>query len=471
MNRIDIKLGAAIILLLISILLPLGFVLNQIFYGFYINQAQEETLTLSAQYASLLNENEAENRLGVVEVAARISNQKMVVLSEEGHVLAHSHMVMSEDDINYFMERLNVADDQPYITNSFKTTEGLTYLATASLIELDNIVGHVIVFSPLERILQSLQTVQNLVFLAAIGSLLFGVGLTIFISRKLSQPLVKMESAARQIAKGQLDTRIEEQSSDELGSLARAINDLAADLKRINEQRREFFANISHELRTPMTYLKGYAKVLREGLWKTEEEKNQYLNIIEHEATRLTYLVDDLFDLAQMDEGKFTLQRTSVQLNEMIKLILEKTSYKAAQKDIALHFHCEATNQEDTRITVDPLRIEQALLNIVENAIRYSDHGEIHVFVISEPEHVNIRITDTGVGIEKEELPYIFDRFYRVEKSRSREFGGTGLGLSIVKQLIELHNGTIEVDSTVGKGTTVTIILPKSIDERGMEGK
>ncbi|WP_332634867.1 sensor histidine kinase [Halalkalibacter flavus] len=463
MNRIDIKLGLTILLLLITIILPLGFVMNQIFYGFYVSQAQEETHMLSSQYASLINDSTVENRLEVVEVAAKISNQKMLALSDEGEVWAQSNFSMSHHDTEYLFDLIHSADSHHYMTNSFEDSDGKTYIATASHIHVNNAKGHVIVFSSLESIILSIKNVQNFLKLSAIGALFLGIGLTYFISKKLSQPLVSMEKAARQIAKGNYNTRIVQKSGDELGTLARAINDLAFSLQRINDQRREFFANISHELRTPMTYLKGYSKVLREERWKTEEERDQYLEIIDHEATKLTYLVNDLFDLAQMDEGRFNLELKKVNINEIIKLVVKKTSYKAQEQHIRIEYRGELSDKDDI-VLGDLLRLEQIFLNLVENAIKYTKIGSITISSVSGQENIKIKISDTGIGMKEEELPYIFERFYRVEKSRSRAFGGTGLGLSIVKQLVELHNGTIEVESIVGEGTEFTIILPKISD-------
>lgn len=278
-----------------------------------------------------------------------------------------------------------------------------------------------------------------------------------------------MEKAARQIAKGELDTRVQERSNDEVGSLAGAINDLAADLNLVNKQRREFFANISHELQTPITYLKGYAKVLRKGLWKTEDEKNQYLTIIEDEANRLSYLVNDLFDLAKMDDGRFKLHLEEIELEQLMKQVINKTAYRVSEKNLSLRFESDLI--KGTSIMADPLRMEQVLLNIVENAVRYTTEGSIVVSVHSTSETIQIKVEDTGMGIKKEEIAYIFERFYRVEKSRSRDFGGTGLGLSIVKQLIELHNGTVNIDSEVGQGTIVTITLPNSRDKKRVDDK
>ncbi len=202
---------------------------------------------------------------------------------------------------------------------------------------------------------------------------------------------------------------------------------------------------------------------MREGLWTTKDERNQYLNIIEDEATRLSYLMNDLFDLAKIDDGRITLHLEDIELDQLIEQVSSKTSYRALEKGITLT--AEHSALEGVTIWGDPLRMEQVLLNIVENAIRYTPHGRITISVLCEAENVKIKVEDTGIGINKEELPYIFDRFYRVEKSRSRAYGGTGLGLSIVKQLIELHQGSIHVDSTIGQGTTVTITLPQSSEK------
>lgn len=447
------------ILLVMIILFPLGFVINQIFYAFYIQQAQEETLQLSTQYASLINDSSVENRMEVVEVAARMSNQKLLILEKEGELWANANMNLSSADRIELLRLLNESSHSPLLTNSFQTTDGVTYLATSSHIEVDGNQGHVIMFASLERILQSMQTVQYLIFISVVGSLLVGIGLAYFLSRKLSQPLINMEQAARKIARGELDTRVEERSKDEVGSLAGAINDLAANLSRINKQRVEFYANISHELQTPITYLKGYAKVLRKGLWKTEEEKDRYLTIIEEEANRLSYLVNDLFDLAKMDDGRFKLKLEKVALEQLIKQVLQKTAYRALEKGLSLRL--ESDSLPGLFVMADPLRMEQVLLNIVENAIRYTEEGEIVISVKSGAGQVQIIIKDTGKGIPKEEVAYLFERFYRVEKSRSREYGGTGLGLTIVKQLIELHRGTVSIDSEVGQGTIVTLSLPE----------
>ncbi|WP_368502853.1 sensor histidine kinase (plasmid) [Alkalihalophilus sp. As8PL] len=463
MNRINIKLSVTMIILLVSILFPLGFVINQIFYQFNLQQAQDESLNLATQYASLINDNSIESRMEVVEVSARLANQKLIVMMEDKEILANANIALDNEIILYLSELLE-NEHHSYLTNSFQTLDGLTYLATASPIVFNNVRGHVIMFSSLESILHYMETVQWLLMIAIIGSILVGVGFAIFFSTKLSQPLVSMEKATRQMAKGDLAIRVREESNDEIGSLGIAINDLAAELERVNSQRKEFIANITHDLQTPITYLKGYTKALEQKLWKSEIEQQQYLEIIEKEANRLSSLVNDLFDLTKIDEGKLTLHKEQINVDEFLHFVVKKPSLHALERNTSIQINNHI--KQSIYVYADPLRLEQVFINLLENAVRYTKDGVITLCVHADEEVVLIEINDTGVGMHKDELPFIFDRFYRVEKSRNRKYGGAGLGLPIVKQLIDLHDGEIIVTSEFGKGTTVSITLPRHNKEQ-----
>ncbi len=274
-----------------------------------------------------------------------------------------------------------------------------------------------------------------------------------------------MEKAARKIAKGDLEVRVQVNSGDEIGSLAHAINDLAVDLQRYRDTRSEFLATISHELRTPMTYLEGYAKVVKEGLYDTVEERNRYLDIIHQETFRLSHLIHDLFELSKMEEGKSGLNLERIDLEEVIENVTLKAELKAREKGLEIKVDLQWGLP---MVYADGLRMEQIVLNLVDNAIRYTEKGIITVHIKSANDNkLIIIIEDTGIGIPKHELPNIFERFYRVEKSRSREYGGTGLGLAIVKRLVELQGGTIEVSSEVNRGTRFTMTFP--IKAKGVE--
>ncbi|MGG6310629.1 sensor histidine kinase [Paenibacillus macerans] len=207
--------------------------------------------------------------------------------------------------------------------------------------------------------------------------------------------------------------------------MADTINHLAVELQRYRDTRQEFFANISHELRTPITYLEGYAQVLKNHLYETEEEKDKYLDIVHEEAIRLQHLVNDLFELAKMEEGKVSLSLEWIDLAEIADNAANKIKLKAGKKNLTLH---AAIRHDVPLINGDGLRMEQVLLNLLENAVRYTEQGSITLELDQNQAYVYLAAEDTGIGIPEDEIPYIFDRFYRVEKFRSREHGGTGLG-------------------------------------------
>ncbi|WMT39574.1 ATP-binding protein [Paenibacillus sp. D2_2] len=237
---------------------------------------------------------------------------------------------------------------------------------------------------------------------------------------------------------------------------------MAEELQNYRDTRQEFFANISHELRTPITYLEGYSKVIKDRLYSTEEERDQYLDVLHQEAKRLQHLVDDLFELSKMEEGKVSLSLEWIDLAEVIDNAVQKVQLKASDKGLILR---ASLNRSTAWVHGDGLRMEQVILNLLENSVRYTEQGEISITLGQTESYVFVAVKDTGIGISEDELPYVFERFYRVEKSRSRQHGGTGLGLSIAKKLIELQGGEIFVSSKLGEGTTFEIRF--KLEEQG----
>lgn len=459
-NRIVIKLGGSIILLFLVVLLPLGFVIDQIFTGFYYSKVQQDIDGLASRYAeSIAFNSNPMMAVNMIEMMSQFSDIQLFIVNAEGKVIAHSGISWQPNGTSISKEEIDALAKEKTIQKVMESPKtGNRYLVSgAPIIAGKNFYGGVYVLSSIEDIYQSVNKVRELLILSGVGAFFLAVGFTFVLSRKLSDPLIQMERATRRIAKGELSTLVEVPSGDEIGSLAIAINDLAIDLQRYQDTRREFFANISHELRTPMTYLEGYAKVLKEGLYETAEEKEQYLDIIHQESKRLTHLIQELFELSKMEEGKISLNLEWIDLAEVMDTVVQKVGLKAKEKQLELLMN---TEEQIPLAYADGFRMEQIFMNLLDNAIRYTERGTIRIQMTSmEPHHVTIIIADTGIGIPEEELPYIFERFYRVEKSRSREHGGTGLGLAIVKKLVELQAGAITVSSTLGRGTRFEIRL------------
>jgi two-component system phosphate regulon sensor histidine kinase PhoR len=239
------------------------------------------------------------------------------------------------------------------------------------------------------------------------------------------------------------------------------LNDVTR-LRRLENIRRDFAANVSHELKTPLTAIAGFVETLRNGAFAQPEKAQQFFAIIEKHVERLSAIIDDLMELSKIEQ-KVKNRQIELSENEIENLVWsarEICLVKAAEKNIDVQINC----QNGLNATINPQLLEQAVVNLLDNAIKYSPPGS-QVLVTAEQldSFAVIRIQDKGPGIEKKHLSRIFERFYRVDKARSRKIGGTGLGLAIVKHIAQAHNGTVEVESTPGKGSVFSIQLPPKI--------
>ena len=232
--------------------------------------------------------------------------------------------------------------------------------------------------------------------------------------------------------------------------------------KKLDDMRKEFVANVSHEIRTPITSIKSYAETLLDGVMFDHKTAKEFLEVIESEADRMTLLVKDLLDLSQFDNNQLQL---NIEETDLVRLIAQciKQSYVLASKKSQKFVFDDSVG--GYIVMVDPARINQVITNLINNAIKYGSDGcTIKIEAVDTPKNYLVSITDQGPGISREDLPHIFERFYRVDKARSRSMGGTGLGLAISKEIMEAHNGRIFAASTLGEGTTMTLQFQKSSD-------
>jgi two-component system phosphate regulon sensor histidine kinase PhoR len=236
------------------------------------------------------------------------------------------------------------------------------------------------------------------------------------------------------------------------------------DLERLERIRRDFVANVSHELRTPLTAIRGYAETLLEGALEDQEYNRRFLEIIKAHAIRLSNISSDLLTLSEMEAGKARMEPEAVPVLGAVESAMRTVETEAQLR----HVELVCGRMEDTQVLGDRLQLEQVLVNLLDNAVKFNRPGGEAVIEVSHTadDRVRITLTDTGIGIPHDDLPRIFERFYRVDKARSREVGGTGLGLSIVKHIIERMNGTVSVESQLGKGSTFTLLLPSTTRAR-----
>ncbi len=297
---------------------------------------------------------------------------------------------------------------------------------------------------------------ETVIFTFLVSGLL-GIGLGIWISRSVSAPIAHLAEAAQRIGSGDLTHRVEVVgSSEEITDLAQSFNKMAADLQEAEQLRRNLMADVSHELNTPLTVLEGHLRAALDHVYELDEAEIANLY---GQTRHLILLVKDLRELAQAESQQLPLNRQETDLGVLIDETLEMFKPLTEEKGVVLTSALE-DNLPVTR--VDASRIRQVLDNLLANALRHTPNdGEIIIGSATTIDSIQLTVQDTGEGISPEHLPHVFDRFYRTDRSRSRETGGTGLGLAIVKALVEVHGGQIQVDSPgLGQGTRFTINLP-----------
>jgi two-component system phosphate regulon sensor histidine kinase PhoR len=236
------------------------------------------------------------------------------------------------------------------------------------------------------------------------------------------------------------------------------LESVISELKLLEQVRQDFVANVSHELRTPLSNIKGYAETLLDGALDDKKNAKDFLNIIYKESDRLSKLIDDLLDLSKIESGKMKMVIKPLELRPIAVRVIDILKKFATDKSINISV---SIPEDLPRLLGDENRITQALINLVDNAIKYTAaSGAVKISASKQDGFVKIDVTDTGMGIPKKDIPRIFERFYRVDKARSRELGGTGLGLSIVKHIAQSHGGDVLVISTLGKGSTFSFTIP-----------
>lgn len=294
---------------------------------------------------------------------------------------------------------------------------------------------------------------------AGLVGLLIAVGLSILIARSVARPLQRMSAAAGRIAHGDLRQRVPEDGPSEVRALAAAFNEMAARVAASQHAQRDFIANVSHDLRTPLTSIQGFSQAIAEGVTSDPVAAQHAAQIIHDEAARLHRMVESLLDIARIESGQLAMQRRPVAVEDVLRAVVESLSVRA--EDAGIRLTLEAPPRLP-RVSGDGDRLAQVFTNLLDNAIRHTPGGgEVAVRAMAAPGTLIVMVHDTGEGIPIDELPRIFERFYQVDKSRQRtQRAGSGLGLAISQQIIEAHGGRIDVASAEGAGTTFTVWLP-----------
>ncbi|MGC9528434.1 MAG: sensor histidine kinase [Limnospira sp.] len=280
------------------------------------------------------------------------------------------------------------------------------------------------------------------------------VGLSYWVTKRITQPLTQMEEITKKFAKGNLSERMSPSEIPELNQLAMSFNQMAGSLQDVEQKRRELISDLTHELRTPITVVRGYLEEMAEGRISPSPEIYQQLT---KETKRLERLVNNLQELSKVESGYLPIHPQPINIRPLLESLVQRFSDQLLEDGPTLELDCP---EDLPPAFADIDRTEQILVNLLGNAVRYTERGTISVKVCSRGDRLWIAVRDTGIGISDADLPHVFERFWRADRSRSRNSGGTGIGLAITRRLVELQGGEISVTSELGRGSTFKFSLP-----------
>lgn len=408
-------------------------------------------LSNGANHRDVLIENYSDTTIEHIVMMEKNEDREVIITNNKGEIIRRTSGSVLEDFHNLIMNLDSTSDS--IVVSDWKDT---SYIVSAHPYKVnENTSGYVVMFQSTNSINQMAQNLNMHFAISGVAGLIILFVIYTILSKLLTRPMLRMKEATEKISKGDFNVSLPYLGKDELGDLSSSIQKLAKDLEHLKKERNEFLASIAHELSTPLTYLIGYSKiVIREGLSK--DDRAHYIQIIGEESERMKELVKNLLDLARMDETSFTVSKEPFFARPFFENVTKLVQPSYEMKKIKLHLLCN----ENFQVYADPVRLEQIILNLLDNALKYSDeHSEVTLEVHKFENKTIISVIDKGMGIPEDAIEFIFEKLYRVEKSRSRQFGGSGIGLAVVKELVEAHGGTIEVKSKLGEGSIFKVTL------------
>ncbi len=344
----------------------------------------------------------------------------------------------------------------------YKFDDGMQIIYTGTPIYFDGeLIGSLLISSSPDEVYNRIDQVSRRISRVSFVVVVISLIISIIFADILSKPLEKLTMTVRAVGKENLNQQIDISSNDELGELSDSINQMVTQLYRVDEMRKQFVSNVSHELKTPITSLKIIAETLVNSKPQDIAVYDDFMRDINGELDRLNEIIDTLLTLSKLEHDSVVLDYKPTAIGAVVSASVNMLKPIAEKKQVEL----VAELQDEVTIYCDSLKIRHCIGNIINNAIKYTaSGGRVCVRLSVDKDDVLIAVEDTGIGIPKEALPSIFDRFYRVDSARSRQTGGTGLGLSIALKLAQQHGGKITVESEEGVGTTFVIVIPKKME-------
>lgn len=393
-----------------------------------------------------------------IQIVNTTSKRLFFNMSEDKMTVYETDLLVAEDiyDTVYHNEDIYIKSDY-YNAEMDKNVSTIAYpIMYPNSTPDDKPWAILIINSSLDTVNEAYADIISTLWLPALLVTLFGLIAIYGLTNRIVLRVKTLNNATQAIAKGNFDTRVDFKEHDEIGQLADGFNKMAEDLKIADASKKDFVSNAAHELRSPMTSINGFVEGMLDGTIPKEKHR-MYLEIVSSEVKRLTKLVKTMLDLSRIESGRDRITIGKTDINELIRHVVIRLSQKIEMKGIVPEIEI---SDEPLYVYADSDKIEQVLQNLIDNAIKFTEKDEIiYISTIQKDDKVLITVKDEGAGIGSEDLKFIWDRFYTVDKARSGNKTGTGLGLSIVKTIIDQHNETITVKSALNQGTEFVFTL------------
>lgn len=462
----------------ISILGLLGFLLVVFIKPYYRNDRIETVDVISNTIETMLVQDKiTSNDLDTVTRTVVGNNVCAIIFNEQGEniymppdslggLCMLDKSVTIKDDtyaISKDPERfLNlIRNESPFSTTVVSDYNEIEMLLYGKKIKSNLSNYYVVLNTPLEPIESYIDFILNQYVYLAIIVVLIALVVSYFLARRISSPIVRMKNEANKLAQGDYNVRFESDSYSEINDLALTLDDATHKLSQVNDLRKDLVANVSHDIKTPLTMIKAYAEMIRDLSGDDPVKRNEHLEVILKEAEYLDKLVTDMSELSKLQSGIIELNRDNFDLRECILSVTDLFDNLLSTKNIKLE-----TILDDSFVYADEIKISQVIYNFISNSIKYSkENTTIKVIMESDEEKAVVKVVDSGDGISEEALPYIWDRYYKVDKNFNRTVKSTGLGLAISKAILEAHDAKYGVISKVGEGSTFYFELSKDYDK------
>ncbi len=394
----------------------------------------------------------------LAENISRQADARVVFVDDQGQVVGDSvrvggllNQALEQEDVQHALEG-EVSNSTTY---SERIDSQIKQMAIPVKEDNDNVIGVIFLSTSLEEVQQTLADIRIFLFLATVLAMAVVGGGSVALARRFTGPLEELTMAARKMSEGKLDQHIEFSSEDEIGRLAEQFNVMARRLNYYTNNLKKFAADVAHEVRTPLTTMSLLTKSLKEHDMEPEQRK-EFVDDLDQELDRLVALVNDLLELSKLEKDE--IEHEEVNMNILLRDMVKENQYRFAHSGLDL---IDIIPDQNLKVCAVPRQLRQVVSNLLDNALNYTPSGgTVTIALYKENGEVVTVVEDTGNGIPKEDQSFIFERFFRVDRARSREGGGTGLGLAIVSEIIAKHNGRVWVESEEGRGSSFYFALP-----------